>query len=238
MLNIVKLTKTFRNKIPVIDKLDLIVKRGEIALLLGASGVGKSTLLRVLNNLETPDSGSIFLDHQPLRLFQVNHTHTVGMVFQQFNLFENLTVIENITIGLIHSLKKTEAEAEKIAQALLQKYGLEDKKQAYPHQLSGGQKQRVAVARAVALKPKVICFDEPTSALDPLFTNQIAQTIAQLAHEQYTVLVATHDVRLIEILDCTVHLMDHGTIIESALAKNIRNQAHLYPCIEEFIIGS
>jgi ABC-type polar amino acid transport system ATPase subunit len=238
MLNIVKLSKAFGNKPPIIDKLDLVVKRGEIALLLGVSGVGKSTLLRILNNLESFDSGSIFFDNSVLDIERVNETHTVGMVFQQFNLFEHLTAIENITIGLIHSLKKTPVEAEKIAISLLQKYKLLDKKDACISQLSGGQKQRIAVARAVALKPKIICFDEPTSALDPSFTNQIAQTIQQLALEHYTVLVASHDVRLLELLDCTVYLMDRGNIIESGLATKIRNQPQLYPCIEQFIIGS
>jgi ABC-type polar amino acid transport system ATPase subunit len=238
VLNIVKLSKAFGSKPPVLDKLDLVVKRGEIALLLGTSGVGKSTLLRILNNLETFDSGSIFLDNSALDIHNVNETHTVGMVFQQFNLFEHVTVIENITMGLIHSLKKSQSEAEKIALSLLQKYKLLDKKDAFIHQLSGGQKQRIAVARAIALKPKIICFDEPTSALDPSFTNQIAQTIQQLALEQYTVLIASHDVRLLEILDCTVHLMDRGTIIESGIASKVRNQPQLYPCIEQFIIGS
>jgi len=237
MLNIVKLSKSFGNKPPILDKIDLVVKRGEVALLLGSSGVGKSTLLRILNNLETFDSGAVFLDHVALNLAQINQTHTVGMVFQQFNLFEHLTVLENITIGLTRSLKKTPLEAEKIAISFLHKYKLFDKKDSFISQLSGGQKQRIAVARAVALKPKIICFDEPTSALDPSFTNQVAQTIQQLGKEQYTVIVATHDVRLLELLDCTVHLMDRGAIIESGLAKNIRNQPQLYPCIEQFIIG-
>ncbi len=238
MLNIVNLSKAFDKKHPIIDNLNLVVKRGEIALLLGSSGVGKSTLLRILNNLESFDSGSIFFDNTALDVAHVNQTHTVGMVFQQFNLFEHLTVLENITIGLIHSLKHTQADAEKVALSLLQKYKLLDKKNAYISQLSGGQKQRIAVARAIALKPKIICFDEPTSALDPSFTNQIAQTIQQLALEQYTILIASHDVRLLELLECTVYLMDRGTIIESGIANNIKNQPHLYPCIEQFIVGS
>lgn len=238
MLNIVKLSKSFDKKHTVIDNLNLIVKQGEIAVLLGSSGVGKSTLLRILNNLESFDSGSIFLDNNTLDITQINQTHTVGMVFQQFNLFEHLTVLENITIGLIHSLKQPKADAEKIALSLLQKYKLLDKKDAYISQLSGGQKQRIAVARAIALKPKIICFDEPTSALDPSFTHQIAQTIQQLALEQYIILIASHDVRLLELLDCTVYLMDRGTIIESGLAHKIRNHPQLYPCIEQFIIGS
>lgn len=237
MLNIVKLSKSF-NKNRVIDNLNLSVKRGEIAVLLGSSGVGKSTLLRILNNLEAFDSGSIFLDNNALDIAHINQTHTIGMVFQQFNLFEHLTVLENITIGLIHSLKQTKTDAEKIALSLLQKYKLLDKKDAYISQLSGGQKQRIAVARAIALKPKIICFDEPTSALDPSFTNQIAQTIQQLALEEYIILIASHDVRLLELLDCTVYLMDRGTIIESGVAHKIRNQPQLYPCIEQFIVGS
>jgi polar amino acid transport system ATP-binding protein len=237
MLSIIKASKSFHNK-KILDNLDLTVGRGEVAILLGASGVGKSTLLRALNNLEKIDSGSIFLDSTPLELEKVNVHHTVGMVFQQFNLFEHLTVLENITLALIHAARKKKQEAEEIALSLLKKYNLLEKRDSYIGQLSGGQKQRVAVARALALKPRIICFDEPTSALDPSFKNQVAQTIQQLGREKYIVLVATHDILLLDLLDCTVHLMDRGTIIESANSKKLLANLENYPCIQKFIAGT
>jgi polar amino acid transport system ATP-binding protein len=236
MLSIIKVCKSFHGK-RILDEIDLTVNRGEIALLLGSSGVGKSTLLRVLNNLETIESGSIFLDNVPLDLDTVNQNHTVGMVFQQFNLFEHLTVLENLTLALIHAAGKKKEEAEEIGLSLLKRYNLLEKKNAYIGQLSGGQKQRVAVARALALKPRIICFDEPTSALDPSFTNQVAQTIQQLAREKYIILVATHDIRLLDLLDCTVHLMDRGIIIESANSKKLLTNLDNYPCVQKFIAG-
>lgn len=237
MLEIKNLFKKFGTK-TILDHVNLDVKKGEIAVLLGSSGVGKSTLLRVLNNLETSDSGTFALDGNPLDLETVNKTHTVGFVFQNFNLFDHLTVQENITLALEKTLHKTNSESNMIAMRLLQHYGLSDKANMYPADLSGGQKQRLALARTLALKPKVVCLDEPTSALDPLLTAYVATTIQELAKEGYIVLVATHDTSLIERLDCTIHLMKDGKIVQTASSKELAHDPMAYTLIKNFISGT
>src|SRR5277367_3427585 len=199
MLRVHNLKKTFGAKNIVAD-ISFTVDHGQIAVFLGSSGVGKSTLLRIMNNLESLDGGTITLDGKPLDISRVNQDHTVGMVFQHSNLFDHLTIEENITLALIHVMGKTPAQAREIAHVLLAKYNLLDHAQKYPAQLSGGQKQRVAIIRTLAMKPKVICFDEPTSALDPLLTNYVAQNIQELAREGYIILIATHDTALLDKL--------------------------------------
>ena len=234
MLEIKNLSKTYHSK-TVLNDINLIVKPGHIALLLGASGVGKSTLLRILNGLETFDHGTILLDGKPL---DNKASRSVGMVFQQFNLFEHMSVNRNITFPLERALKKTSREANEIALNLLKKFGLEDKANLSISQLSGGQKQRLAIARSLALRPRVICLDEPTSALDPLLTNYVAQNIQTLAREGYIVLVASHDTALIEKLDCSIYLMDHGSIVESASSKDFREHPDNYHKIDKFVSGN
>ena len=210
---------------------------GEVALLLGASGSGKSTLLRILNNLETIQTGTILLDDKPITPNELSHSHQVGMVFQQFNLFENLTVLENITFPLIHSLGLSKEEANKQVMQVLGHYGLADKAHEYTQSLSGGQKQRLAIARTLALKPKIVCLDEPTSALDPLLTTHVAQSIQQLAQEGYIVLVASHDTKLIHQLSCTIYLLKQGTIQEIARSEDFEKNPDLFPEIKKFIFG-
>lgn len=161
MLSIKNISKSYHNK-KILDDVSLEVQKGEIAVLLGASGVGKSTLLRILNNLETLDNGSVSLDGKTLDISTVNKTHTVGFVFQNFNLFDHLTVLENITLALEKVLNKSVKESNTIAHELLAHYGLADKAKSYVSGLSGGQKQRLALARTLALKPQVVCLDEPT----------------------------------------------------------------------------
>lgn len=236
MLSVKNLTKKFGNK-TVIDNVSFTVPAGSIAVLLGPSGVGKSTLLRVLNNLETISGGSIMLDDKPLDLDAVTKKHLCGMVFQQFNLFNHMTALENITLALEKVLKMPKKEAEKRALELLKQYGLEDKKDAYPMQLSGGQKQRLALARTIALQPKVICFDEPTSALDPLLTSHVAHTIQKLAQQGYIVVIASHDTALLDKLDCAIYLMDEGKIIEQADSKELQKDPSQFPRIAQFIAG-
>lgn len=236
MLKIENCSKSFNEK-KVINSISFLVKKGEIALFLGSSGVGKSTLLRLLNNLETGDSGTITLDGKKIDLKEINKTHTVGIVFQNFNLFEHLTVEQNITLPLKIALKKNAMEAKKIAHHLLQRYGLLDKNNKYPHQLSGGQKQRLAIVRAIAMEPKIICFDEPTSALDPILTSYVAHNIQELAQEGYIVLVATHDIDLLEKLDCTIYLMSSGNIVETAQSQDLKMYPDNYPKIKNFIEG-
>lgn len=237
MLEIKNLTKVIRDK-TIINNLSLQINYGEIAVLLGASGVGKSTLLRILNNLETIDHGAVELDGKKLDLTQVNKDHTVGIVFQHFNLFEHLTVENNIAIALELVAHKSKQESHAIAAALLKRYELLDKANCMVSRLSGGQKQRLAIARTLALKPRIVCLDEPTSALDPLLTTYVADNIIELAAQKYIVLVATHDTTLLEKLKCTIHLMRNGSIVESAQSVDFFANKKNYPLIASFIDGS
>lgn len=237
MLNIKEVTKKFGTK-TILNNVSLSVAKGEIAVLLGASGVGKSTLLRILNNLEMVDAGSFELNGKALDLTAVNKTHTVGFVFQNFNLFDHLSVIENITLALEKALGKNNKEAQAIAISLLEHYGIADKANAYPADLSGGQKQRLALARTLALRPQVVCLDEPTSALDPLLTAYVANIIQDLAKDGYIVLVATHDTSLLERLTCTIYLMKDGKIVETAASKELQKNPAAYPLINNFVAGT
>ena len=236
MLSIKKLTKIFGSK-KILDSVSLEVPKGSIAVLLGSSGVGKSTLLRVLNNLETFDSGSITLDGHPIDIAHVNQTHTIGMVFQHFNLFAHLTALENITLALEKVNGINPEHARETALNLLKRFGLGDKASAYPADLSGGQKQRLALARTIALKPKVLCMDEPTSALDPLLTTHVANTISELAREGYTILIATHDTALLDKLSCTIYLMEGGNIVQSVRSEDFSAKKHAYPKLAAFVAG-
>lgn len=236
MLKIKNFSKAIGNK-KILDRVSLQVDRGQVAVLLGASGVGKSTLLRTLNNLEPLDVGSVELDGKELNLHTINQVHTIGMVFQQFNLFEHLTVEQNITIALENVLHKSKEQAHEIATDLLNRYGLIDKADCMIGQLSGGQKQRLAIARTLALKPAILCLDEPTSALDPQLAASIAAVISTLAQDGYIVLVATHDIHLLEKLPCVIHLMHEGTIIESASSVDFFADKNKYPNIAAFVSG-
>lgn len=207
----------------VLRGIDLSVARGKIVSIIGPSGSGKSTLLRSINMLEETSSGEIWLDgHQvnrPLkgRAFEnhINHIRReMGMVFQQFNLFPHLTVLQNITIGPMRLKGLTKAEALDRANALLAKIGLSEKGNAYPARLSGGQKQRVAIARALAMQPKVMLFDEATSALDPELVEEVNQVMKQLAAEHMTMLIVTHEMRFAAEVSDHVMFMDAGVVIE------------------------
>jgi len=237
MLKIENVSKKFNEKV-VLDNFSLLVDKGEVAVLLGPSGVGKSTILRVLNNLETIDSGNIFYNNKEIDIKSINKNHLIGMVFQLFNLFEHLTVEQNITLALEKVMNKSKKNARKIALELLTHYGLADKKEKFISQLSGGQKQRLAIARALAIKPQILCMDEPTSSLDPLLTTHVANNIQELADEGYLILVATHDTDLLEKLNCTIYLMDKGKIIESATSIEFFKNKETYPLINKFVSGT
>ncbi len=237
MLEIKNLSKKFGDKV-VLNNIDLKVDKREIALLLGSSGVGKSTLLRILNNLETYDKGEIILEGKPIESYKSKNQQVTGIVFQQFNLFDHMNVEKNITFVLEKVAGKKSDEAKNIATKLLQKFGLEDKATLPIKKLSGGQKQRLAIARSIALKPMVMCFDEPTSALDPYLTSFVAENIQELADEGYMVLVASHDITLLEKLRCKIYLMDKGKIIEIAPSAEFIAHPEQYPLIKKFVEGN
>jgi len=237
MLKIEDVNKKFNEK-TILKNINITVKRGEIAVFLGKSGVGKSTLLRVLNNLDTADSGSLYLDNQKLDFQKIKRKHIIGMVFQLFNLFKHLTVEQNITLALEKVLKKSNKESKKIAHNLIKRYELAGKEEKFISELSGGQKQRLAIARTIALKPQIICLDEPTSSLDPMLTTQVAKNIQELAGEGYIVLVATHDVELLKKLDSTIYLMKNGIIIESVKSIDFFKNKVQYPFMNKFISGT
>lgn len=235
MLEVHNLNKFFSGK-QILKDISFSIKQGEIAVFLGGSGVGKSTLLRILNNLEKPDSGILKLNGKDLSLLHSQGKHVVGMVFQQFNLFEHLSVKDNITITLIHVLKMERNKADEIAVALLQKYGLDDKKDFPVSKLSGGQKQRLAIARSVAVNPQIICFDEPTSALDPILTLSIAENIQKLAQEGYIILVSTHDMNFVKNLQAKLYLLDN-VIVETALSRDFNEHPERFKALNNFMQG-
>lgn len=236
MFKVNKLSKTIRGK-RILKDLSFEIPHGKIAVFLGRSGVGKSTLLRILNNLESYDNGSFSLDDVPLNLANINHTHTIGMVFQQFNLFENLSAEDNIIFTLTSCRGLHKEEAKPITSQLLERYGLQDHSKAYISQLSGGQKQRLAIARTLSVDPKIICLDEPTSALDPKLTNQVANYITELAEEDRIVLLTTHDMDLLKQLDSHLFLMDDGAIIESVSKSECMASPTAYPKLQAFLKG-
>ncbi len=195
-IHVTNLKKNF-GKLEVLKDISLDVAEGEVVVLLGPSGSGKSTLLRCLNQLETATSGQIIIDGHDVtdRHTDINKVReNIGMVFQHFNLFNHLTVMDNMTLAPVHLKLATKEEARRRAEQLLQRVGLEDKAQAYPSQLSGGQKQRVAIARALAMKPDIMLFDEPTSALDPEMVGEVLAVMKELAREGMTMVVVTHRV--------------------------------------------
>ncbi len=201
----------------VLRGIDTEIKKGEVVVVIGASGSGKPTFLRCLNLLEEPTGGKILFEEADITDPKVNinvHRQKMGMVFQQFNLFNNLTILKNITLSPVKLgiLKKNEAEAK--AMELLRRVGLEEKADAYPSQLSGGQKQRVAIVRALAMNPEVLLFDEPTSALDPEMVGEVLEVMKQLANEGMTMVVVTHEMGFAREVADRVVFVDEGVIKE------------------------
>src|SRR5574340_482295 len=196
----------------------LNVDKGEVVVIIGPSGSGKSTLLRCINRLEEFDGGSIIVDGIPLDTAEnINAVRTeVGMVFQQFNLFPHLSVLDNILLAQRIVRKRDKAEAEKVGMELLKKVGIPEKAKAYPGQLSGGQQQRVAIARALAMNPKIMLFDEPTSALDPEMIKEVLDVMMELAREGMTMVVVTHEMGFARAAARRIIFMDEGQILEEA----------------------
>ena len=217
IIEVQHLSKTFGTH-EVLKDIDFSVQEGDVTCILGASGSGKSTLLRCINLLETPSGGQILFHGTPItgRGFDpCAYRAKVGMVFQSFNLFANLTVLENCTIGQRKVLKKSAAEAEATAMEFLEKVGMQQYIKAKPHQLSGGQKQRVAIARALAMRPEVLLFDEPTSTLDPQMVGEVLAVMRRLAGEGLTMLVVTHEMAFARDVSTHVVFMADGVIAET-----------------------
>ena len=211
-------------ELTVFDGLDETISKGDVVVIIGPSGGGKSTFIRCLNLWEQPTAGTILFEGQDITAkgFDVNrHRQKVGMVFQQFNLFNNLTVLENITISQIKVKGLSQAESETKAMTLLKRVGLDDKAGSYPSQLSGGQKQRIAIVRALAMEPDVLLFDEPTSALDPEMVGEVLQVISDLAKDGITMVVVTHEMGFARKVGTRVLFMDGGQIAEEGTPEQI-----------------
>lgn len=223
MIQVSNLQKEF-DKVQVLKGIDTKIEQGEVIVVIGPSGSGKSTFLRCLNLLEEPTGGSIIFEGNSItdKRNDINKLREkMGMVFQQFNLFPHMTVIDNITLAPINVKKFSKEKALEIAMVLLKRIGLEDKAQAYPNQLSGGQKQRIAIARALAMSPDVMLFDEPTSALDPEMVGEVLDVMKKLAAEGMTMVVVTHEMGFAREVGCRVLFMDDGKIVEEGSPEEI-----------------
>ncbi len=216
MIKIKDLKKNFGD-LEVLKGVDLEVQKGEVLVVIGPSGSGKSTLLRCINRLEEPTGGEIWFEGRKINDPKVNIDEVrqqMGMVFQHFNLFANLSILDNVILAPCQVKKSQKAEAQKEAVELLKRIGLEDKKDAYPRNLSGGQQQRVAIVRALAMHPKVMLFDEPTSALDPEMVGDVLSLMRQLADDGMTMVVVTHEMGFAREVGDRVIFMDGGKIVE------------------------
>lgn len=223
MIKVENLTKSF-GELEVLKGINQEIKDGEVVVVIGPSGSGKSTFLRCLNLLEEPTSGKIFVDDDEItsKDIDINKVREeMGMVFQSFNLFNNLNIIDNITLAPTLVKKMGKEEAEKKAMELLERVGLPDKRDSYPKSLSGGQKQRIAIARALAMNPKVMLFDEPTSALDPEMVGEVLDIMKDLAKEGMTMVVVTHEMGFAREVGDRILFMDGGYIVEEGSPEEV-----------------
>ena len=231
MIKVENISKTFikkdDNKLLAVNNVSLEVNKGEIVCLIGPSGSGKSTVLRCINGLERPESGNVYIDGEKLDFDNKEKFRKIrskmGFVFQHFNLFPNMTVLENLTLALINVLKVDKDKANEIGIKFLKRVGLEDKKDEYPNKLSGGQKQRVAIARALCLNPEIMLFDEPTSALDPEMVIEVLQVMQELANEGMTMMVVTHEMGFCKTVADRIIFLEDGVIVEENDAKEFFN---------------
>ena len=236
ILEIRHLSKTFGTN-PVLKDIDFSVSSGDVTCIIGASGSGKSTLLRCLNLLETPTTGEIMYHGTNIADKKVNapqYRSKVGMVFQSFNLFNNMTVLENCIIGQVKVLKKNKTDAHKNAMYYLEKVGMAPYINAKPRQLSGGQKQRVAIARALAMEPEVLLFDEPTSALDPQMVGEVLEVMKELAQEGMTMVVVTHEMGFAREVGSRVLFMADGKLLEEGSPADIFGNPQ-HPRLQDFL---
>lgn len=228
MLQINNIEKSF-NEHKVLCGINIEIKKGDVVVIVGSSGSGKTTLLRCINFLERPDKGTMILDKEHIEMSTVSKKDIyrirkkTAFVFQDYNLFKNKTALQNVTEGLIIARKVKKAEALEIAKKALDKVGLFERYNYYPHQLSGGQQQRVGIARAIATDPEVILFDEPTSALDPELTGEVLSVMKQLAAEGMTMLIVTHEMNFAKSVASKVVFMDEGYVVEENNPKDFFN---------------
>ena len=223
IISVKNLQKKFDNN-AVLKGVSIDIKKGDVVCVIGASGSGKSTFLRCLNMLETPTGGSIVFENVDLTDDKTDlnlHRQKMGMVFQQFNLFPHMTILENLTCAPVMLKKATKEEAEKKAYELLARVGLADRAESYPNQLSGGQKQRVAIVRALCMEPDVMLFDEPTSALDPEMVGEVLDVMRELASEGMTMVVVTHEMGFAREVSNRVVFLDDGVIAEEGTPAEI-----------------
>lgn len=230
MIKVDNISKTFvsrrdtRKITTAVENVSLNIEKGEIVCLIGPSGSGKSTILRCIEGLEVPEKGNIYIDGKKLDVndpvsFKNIRSH-MGFVFQHFNLFPNMTVIDNLTLALINVLKMDKVNAEKKAESLLDRVGLVDKRNEFPNNLSGGQKQRVAIARALCLNPDIMLFDEPTSALDPEMVIEVLEVMRELAKEGMTMVIVTHEMGFCKTVANRIVFLEDGKIVEENNAKD------------------
>jgi ABC-type polar amino acid transport system ATPase subunit len=238
MIKIKNLYKSFGTDIEkklVLKNINLTINKGEVVCIIGPSGSGKSTLLRMLNRLETPSAGHVFIDNTELTDSTAQElVKKTGMVFQLFNLFENLTALENVSYAPMNALGMNSAEAYDLASALLTSVGLGAKKNAKPASLSGGQKQRVGIARALAMQPQIMLFDEATSALDPEMVKEVLTVIKKLANHEMTIVLVTHEMGFANEIADRVIFMDHGEILEDLPTKQFF-QSPRHPRVKDFL---
>lgn len=236
MIKVTGLNKSF-GSLNVLNGIDIHIKQGEVVVVIGPSGSGKSTFLRCMNLLEVPTSGEIVFEGESItdQKHDINKLRTkMGMVFQQFNLFPHLSVLDNITLAPRKVKSEDKAEAEGNGRRLLQRVGLADKEASYPNQLSGGQKQRIAIARALAMNPDVMLFDEPTSALDPEMVGEVLDVMKQLASEGMTMVVVTHEMGFAREVGSRIVFMDGGQIVEQGKPSEVfENPTH--PRTKDFL---
>lgn len=237
LISVKGLRKTFNDGPEILKGIDYEIQQGEKIVIVGPSGSGKSTFLRCLNLLETPSEGEIWFDGKMVNDPKTNidevRTH-MGMVFQQFNLFNNLKILDNITLAPVLLKKQTKEEATENALKLLERVGLREKADAYPSQLSGGQKQRIAIVRALAMNPKVMLFDEPTSALDPEMVGEVLEVMKELADSGMTMVVVTHEMGFAREVGTRVLFMDGGVILEENEPQEFFNNPQ-NPRLQEFL---
>ena len=224
MIQVSHLKKTYSNGLQVLRDVNATIGRGEVISIIGPSGTGKSTFLRCLNLLETPSGGSIIVDGQDLlskKTDVAKMRQKMGMVFQSFNLFNHLSIMDNLCIGPVKLLGKSRKEAEERAMELLAMVGLAEKANAMPSQLSGGQKQRIAIARCLSMNPEIILFDEPTSALDPTMVSEVLGVIRTLAKQGMTMVIVTHEMRFARDVSTRIFYMDQGVVYEEGTPEQI-----------------